>query len=141
MRRHYPSKPRQRGFSLIEILIVAALIALLASLAISSYSGYIRRTHRVEAKEALLRIADAQERYFVTHQRYGDFNDLGMASGKTTHNIYRLSLTSSDPSWRDFTASATPAGAQSNDRCGTFSIDHAGTRLPEPGSTLLGDCW
>ncbi|HEY9133795.1 MAG TPA: type IV pilin protein [Dyella sp.] len=141
MRRYRPLKCKQRGFSLIEILVVAALVALLAGMALNGYSNYIHRARRVEAKEALLRIADAQERYFLTYQRYGDFDDLGVASALTAHNIYRLSLSFSDASRRDFTASASPAGTQANDRCGTFSIDYTGAKLPAPNSPAQSDCW
>ena len=125
----------QRAFSLIELLTVLALVSILAAIAIPSYAKYSYRVRRVDAKEALMRIANAQERYFAANNRYGSLADLGVTGTSTESRHYTLSIELRD---RGFTAKATPVGIQADDICGLFSITHTGLRLPPIGSDA---CW
>lgn len=137
--RTFPIKrSTQRAFSLIELLVVVAILGALTAVAIPSYAKYGYRARRVDAKEALMRIANAQERYFAANNRYGSLADLGVAGTSTEHRHYNLSIELRD---RGFTAKATPVGAQASDVCGLFSITHTGLRLPPTGSGAVEVCW
>ncbi|PID46724.1 MAG: hypothetical protein CSB47_02690 [Proteobacteria bacterium] len=79
---------KNTGFSLIELVITVAVIGILSSIAIPSYTKYVRETKRTEAKTEILRIAQLQESYYVQHLSYAkalnDAGGLGFASEKLT---------------------------------------------------------
>lgn len=61
---------RQQGFTLVELVIAMVIIATLAAIAIPSYSSYVLKSHRTEAKGALLDLMASEERYFSTNNQY-----------------------------------------------------------------------
>jgi type IV pilus assembly protein PilE len=65
---------RGSGFTLVEILVVLAIVGILASLTYPSYAGYIARTRRIEGQIALLDIIQQQERYYSQHNTYVTFS-------------------------------------------------------------------
>lgn len=141
-----------RGFTLIEMIIVVTMIAILASIAIPSYKNYVMRANRTIAKTALVELQARQEGYYVDRKRYAtQLTTLAYpadpawvsATGEPdtalqTDSIYRIDL--SDVTATDYTLTATPVGAQSDDsRCGTLSIIASG-RKTASGSDGV-DCW
>jgi len=65
---------RRHGFTLVEVLIVMAIVGILASIALPSYAGYIVRTRRTEGQVALIEAMQRQERYFSGHHTYIAFS-------------------------------------------------------------------
>lgn len=63
---------QKKGFTLIEVMIVIALIGILAAVAIPLYSGYTNRAKRVEAEEQLMTLAAVEEDYFTTYRQYSN---------------------------------------------------------------------
>lgn len=132
---------KQHGVTLIELMIVVAVVAILAAIAYPSYRNQIMRSHRTEAKAALLNIQVAQEKYFLQNNSYGSLAQLGAASlGLTASNTtasgyYLVSLPTQTAT--GYQANADAQGGQSDDtHCATFTINQAGTR----GATNT-DCW
>jgi type IV pilus assembly protein PilE len=130
------------GFTLVELLTVVTIIAILAAIAIPAYGRYAYRARRVDGKELLLRLANAQERYYATYNRYGTLAELGYADPALSEKGYysvQLPLASRTA----FRAEATPQGAQRNDVCGTLSVDSAGAKRPDAASDANsnGPCW
>src|ERR1700733_1167388 len=69
---------RDRGFTLVELIVAMVILATLAAIAIPSYSIYVLKSHRTEAKSALLDLASLEERYFSTAGTYSlNPTDLG----------------------------------------------------------------
>ena len=66
---------KSKGFTLIEIMIVVAIIGILGAVAIPLYSGYANRAKRVEAEEQLMTLAAIEEDYFNTYRKYSGKTD------------------------------------------------------------------
>ncbi|KJV30301.1 type IV pilin protein [Luteibacter yeojuensis] len=143
------SKPRHvGGFTLLELVVVVLIIAILSVLAITSYNRYAFRARRADAKELLMRVANAQERYYATFNKYGGdpvTGDLKLGSATSERGYYTVTLSTTDAT-KNYTATATPVTgqAQQKDACGALSIDSSGTKLPAASDTAKnsnGACW
>lgn len=129
------------GFTLVELMAVVAIIAILAMVAVPNYASYAMRARRVDAQLALLRIADAQERYYAANNNYGNkLADLGITTAMSEQGHYRIQLR--PKSGEGFIAIATPIpeGAQARDACKALYIDDAGVK-GQTGGTTNGRCW
>jgi type IV pilus assembly protein PilE len=130
--------------TLLELMAVVVVIGVLGMIALPSYRQYTMRAHRTEAKAALLRIAAAQERFYLTNNRYGTLAELEAAGFPTTsdYGVYTLDIEDADAV--TYTATATPAdGGGTNGvdmtadaHCAEFSITATGVR-----DATNDDCW
>ncbi|WP_054113786.1 type IV pilin protein [Marinagarivorans algicola] len=144
-------KKNRQGFTLIELMIVVAIVGILAAVAIPSYQQYIEKSRRVDAKETLMRLATLQERFFFQRSSYtNDLTELGVAGtpALSPEGWYQIAMThtpgctgtGTSLSCSAFTITATAIGAQANDtRCTSFSIDHA-LRQTATGTDAV-NCW
>lgn len=136
----------QRGFTLLELMIVVVVIAILASFAVSNYSRYAMRTRRADAKEMLMRIAAAEERHYTSFNKYTKNlkDDLGFSSDTppTEKGYYTIKIADVDASALKYTLSAEPVagGAQGKDACKTLSLASSGTK-DKTGDESNGKCW
>lgn len=131
----------QWGFTLIELMIVVAVIAILSAIAIPAYDGYVRRSYRAQAKADLTEIAQLAERYHTVNNSYVGFAvpaALGQTprSGGTARYLLQLNGV---PTQRAYSLQAVPQGTQGRDACGTLSLNQAGAKGVS-GSTVA-DCW
>jgi type IV pilus assembly protein PilE len=136
---------KQQGFTLIELMIVVAIVAILAAIAMPSYSAYVEKSNRSDAKIALMRISQMQESFFAQNMTYAQ--DLTTGSGglglgatvKSDEEFYSIALTkipntcngTNTAPCTGFTIKATPiaGGRQAgDDTCKGFSINHLGKR-------------
>jgi type IV pilus assembly protein PilE len=138
-----------RGFSLIELMVVVAVMGILATIAVNSYRRYTLRATRTEGRLALLAIQVAQEKYFLQNNTYAQDiatvtaappGGLGIssinASGVTTGGNYTISFAAVTPT--TYTLQAVATGAQTKDTgCLTFTITDQGARTPVDSS----GCW
>lgn len=126
------------GFTLIELMITVAILAIVAAVAIPAYTQYVDRGKRAEARTALLDIAARQERYYSNNRQYADqLSKLGM-SGTSENGYYALSVALGGSNNQDFDATATPAG-WTDDKCGDLSIDETGAKTQSLGDRA--SCW
>lgn len=140
---------RPRGFTLLELMVVTAIVAILAAMAIPSYGRYTSRARRAEGQALLMQIANAQERYYAVHHRYGDLVAIGYASTTTVmseHGYYQAMAIAQDANGagQAYVAMAFGQGAQAEDTCGELSVDHTGMRLPDAADASRntnGRCW
>ena len=130
---------RVRGFSLIELMIVVAVVAILAAIAVPSYQEQVRKSRRAQAKADLVEYAQAAERFFTVNNTYVGFNLPATKSPREANapTYYTLGIQSTP---RTFTITATAQGAQASDRCGNLSINQAGVKTSS-GPAPLADCW
>ncbi|WP_277874220.1 type IV pilin protein [Luteimonas cucumeris] len=127
-----------RGFTLIELMVVVAVVAILASIALPSYQDSVRKSRRGQAKADLVELAQLLEREHTVRNSYGndttDYDIPFNQSPKTGTAHYTIAL--SNQSANTFTLTATPAGSQANDTCGNLTLNQAGAKTP-----ATGGCW
>ncbi|WP_462387429.1 type IV pilin protein [Acidovorax sp. Q11] len=137
---------QQRGFTLIEVMIVVAIVAILTAIALPSYTEYVRRGHRAEARAALLQAAQWMERAATATGTYPATASFPATLTTIKSGRYTIALASppaSAASGTAYTLTATPAGGQAGDRCGSYTLTHTGVRgaASAASATLITECW
>ena len=127
-----------KGFTLIEMLIALACVALLASLAWPSYQSLILRSQRAQARASLLQAAHWLERAASANGSYPLAPDIPASVLKIDGQGYKMAITSTAQS---YTLSATPLGTQAADACGTLTVNHLGVWSVQGASQTATQCW
>jgi type IV pilus assembly protein PilE len=138
------------GFTLIELMVTVAIVTILATIAVTSYTSQIQKSRRTEAKSALLDLAGREERLFSTTNVYSDRqNFLGYATAGTAtitnmpfgNGYYQLTVVVAGAPPTTYLLSAAPVGSQARDTtCGTFSLDQLGQQTVN-GTGTVASCW
>lgn len=132
-----------KGFTLIELMIVVAVVGILAAIAYPSYMNYVRKSHRAEVAQLLVEAAQNLERYYSRAGKYTDDSTVlpGYVAPKS-NAWYDVVALRQD---QNFTITATPANntMMATDVCGKFIIDQTGARTNDGKSGGVTDafCW
>jgi type IV pilus assembly protein PilE len=120
---------RQRGFTLLELMIVVAVIALLAAIAMPMYIEQIRKGKRAEAAQVIGDIQLRQERFRADNPTYGTLDQLtGSAANSTAYNnaLKNYTVTVTNNTGTSYTITATRKGDLASDpKCGNFTLTRA----------------
>ena len=133
-----------RGITLIELMIVVGIVAVLASLAVTTYSRYVLKTNRAAAAAVLLGIANRQEQYYLDARQYASSTTvLGFAVPPEVSPNYTLATTVNNAATPPtFSVTATPKANQlaKDTKCGTLTLTSAGVKSVS-GSGGVANCW
>lgn len=131
---------RNRGFTLLELMIVVVVIAILAGLAMSGYSKQIRKSHRAEAKQILSQVVLREEKWRANNPLYlgtdSSIADTTLFGTISAGSYYTVAITTVK-SGTAYTVAATPTGDQLKDSCGTITYAVSGTTITKTPT----ECW
>ena len=142
MKRNMMRNTKNGGMTLVELLIVVAIVAILASITFPSWNSQVLKARRADAKNALMFVLAEQEKYRANNGSYAsNMSALGLSTyNSSSRDYYNVSIVSSSAS--AFVASAAPNtnSEQHGDGCGTFAINQSGPD-DSSGYASIADCW
>jgi type IV pilus assembly protein PilE len=145
--------PKQRGVTLIELMIVIVILAVIASFAYPSYMNYVVDTKRTAATSILLQVADRQQQFFMDNKRFtNDLTNLGfannplviaddgspMANAADSDSTYSVALTNVTATTYTITAAPLNGQASRDAECGSLTLNQT---LMKGSSGGGDDCW
>jgi type IV pilus assembly protein PilE len=148
----HQSLTRQKGVTLLELMIVVVIIAIISAFAYPSYTQFVLRAKRTAGTSMLLQIADRQQQFFMDNKRFAaNLTRLGypantvmideegaVVADASTDRVYNISVSASTATTYTLTAAPQLVQASKDTKCGSLSLDNAGAK---GYSGSGGDCW
>jgi type IV pilus assembly protein PilE len=135
MKNRLTVKRSQGGFTLIELMVVIAIVAILLAVALPAYQNQMIRGHRAAAKSEMMEIANKQQQYLLANRAYAttvvDDNSMPEISYSLPDEVkakYTLGITVDNTALPIYTLEFTPIGSQASD--GKLSITSEGVKEP-----------
>jgi len=146
LRQSKPPRTISKGFTLIELMVAVAVVAILGTIAMVTYTKQIQKARRTEARSAILDLAGREEKLFSTTNAYGTLpSQLGYAVAGAPNDVWPMTIGGgyyqvgvvATPT--TYLITATTFGTQVKDTtCNTLTVDQLGTQNSTGGGT---DCW
>jgi len=140
------------GFTLIELMIVVAIVSLLAAIGYPNYTAYVERGKRAEGRGLLVEAANRLERYYSDCNRYPATlattganncatNTVVVPATTSENNYYTLAISGVTGTMQVFTLTVTPAGVWTDSNCGNLTLTNAGVRGRTGSGKTAQECW
>ena len=134
---HPGPRRRSAGFTLIELMIAVAIVAVLLAVAMPSYREHVRKSSRAEAQAYMMAVETRQQQFLVDTRAYAaTVAVVGVAVPANVNAAYTLDMPTPTAVPPAYTLTLTPKTGQSGERCGTLSINSAGTK-----TAAVSGCW
>ena len=122
---------RQKGFTLIELVIAVVIVGILATIAMPAYQEYVRRGHRGAAQSEMMDIANREQQFLLANRAYADKTALeasgyALPSGVASKYAYAIAVAGDAVTPPSFTITFTPSGSQASD--GALVLTSAGVK-------------
>ena len=132
-----------RGFTLVEVVVVMAVVAILTAIALPNYWAYVARSNRSEARGQLLIAANWVERW---RTQQGSYLGAALPPGLQQSPAqgvpkYTIALPPANLTAVAYLLQATPVGPMVGDICGVMTVDQSGRRTPDAPPDLVQLCW
>lgn len=140
-----PVRSRTAGFTLIEVMVVVAIVSILAALVYPSYTSSVRRGDRAAARAALLEAQQYMERYYAANSRYSVASD-GTGSPSLPTRLQAIpteapkyDLTVSAVTLNSYTLTADPRS--NSETCGNLTLTNTGVKGRSGSGPTIQECW
>jgi len=144
-----PNRVGMAGFTLIELMIVVAIIGIISAIAYPSYTESVKRGDRSAARAALLESQQFMERFYAANNRYSKPNispvtdditppDLPASLQGVPAGAPKYDLRVSAAAVNSYTLTATPRSA---DKCGNLSLTNTGVKGRSGTGSSVQECW
>ncbi len=122
---------KQNGFTLIELVILVAIVSILITVAYPSYTQYAIKASRAAAQSEMMAIADRQQQFLLINRAYADKSNLETNGYSFPANVsarYSYAIVLGNGAVPSFTLTFSPIGAQAGD--GDLMLDSSGVKTP-----------
>ncbi len=126
-----------KGFTLLELMIVVAIIGIIAAIAYPSYMNSVRKSNRADAKAALNDAAQQMQRCYTLNSSYSGC-DSNIAT-TSPEEFYTIGVNATDTTYT-LTATAAKKPQTDDTNCATFTLNHLGAKTPDPDTDTYR-CW
>lgn len=151
----FSEQKREKGVTLIELMIVVVIVAIIAAFAYPSYTQFVVRAKRTAGTSMLLQIADRQQQFFMDNKRYAaNLTRLGLGADTVmidedaavvadgdANRIYNVSVSAVTATTYTLTAAPQLIQASKDTMCGSLSLDQAGVKGYSGSGSGGGECW